>query len=257
MHRAAAAAGRLPIGRTADGTTRLGDAGAHVKALASRFPTDRLGLDRLPTDRLGPVSRLDGRVLAVLGVLIAVSFYGLIFANPAARHTEQVAAAELAAKPVAKPDPAPAADAAPVNPLDQGAINDSLRALRKAVGVGDQPRSLLFLADGTMGTTIVHEGIAENVMVRGKDLAVEPLASEPEQGATLDLEKVHGTAITRVLDRAATVYRLPAKQLASLRLIEHPSKPGTFIWSGVWTDADRTELYANREGTTLAPSLPR
>ncbi len=253
---------RLDRGVTVDATPKwrvsLDRMSAAASAGLARLPLDRAstaasaGLSRIPLHRLGPVARVDRRVLAVLSVLAVASFYGLFFASPASHQLEQIAAAQTAAM---KPAPKPAAPAA--NPFDQSRINGGLRALRKTVGPGDQARSLLILGDGTLGTTIVREGSWENVMVRGADTVVEPLHGEPTGEAKLDLAKVHGTAITRMLDAAKTTFALPNAKLASLRLTEHPSNAGTFIWTGTWNDAERTTLYADREAQSVSTTLPR
>ncbi|MBJ7471708.1 MAG: hypothetical protein JHD16_10425 [Solirubrobacteraceae bacterium] len=293
LDRVGAAAGRIPLGRTADGPTRLGDAVASARAAAGR----------IPLDRLGPIGRVDRKVLAILSVLVVAGVYGLLFANPAAVQ-QQAPAAVAAAKPgaapdsaakidpaaapdaLAKPDPASAAkpdaasasasaakpdpasasaanpSAAPApgasaDPFAQSEVNDHLRALRKAVGPGDQVRNLMILGDGTMGVTIVNNGLAESVMVRGNDLAIEPFVGEPQASAALNLVDVRGGAITRVLAKAESVFRLPTAQLASLRLTEHPSKAGTFQWKGVWNDPARTTLYADQSGQAVSTSRPR
>ena len=259
VDRAGAALRRISVDRGTDKTAAVDRADgesadpssfARLSAAVSAG-LGRLPLDRLPLDRLGPIARVDRRVLAVLGVLMLASFYGLFFANPASHQLEQVAAAEVAAKQAAAKPATPAVD-----PFDQGSINRGLRALRNTVRQGDHARSLLILGDGTLGTTIVRQGSWENVMVRGSDTVVEPLNGAPVDAAELNLSTVHGTAITRMLDQAATAYHLPKAKLASLRLTEHPGQPGTFIWTGTWNDAARTTLYADREAKSVSPTLP-
>lgn len=206
---------------------------------------------------LAPIARIDRRVLATIGVLSAAAIYGITVAEPPAAQ-QIAAAAERPALPAPNADAAKApTDPALADPFSQKSINTELRALRKAQQPGDQARSLTVLNDGTMGMNIVNNGAAANVMVRGQDIAIEPLAGDPEPGATLDVRRVHGTAITRFLDEAATTHQLPRNQLGSLRLIENEAKPGTFIWIGVWNDPARTTLYADREAQSVGESRPR
>lgn len=250
----AAAAARVRLAPVV-AAARTGAAAARVRAAGTTTdagpPFGRL---KLPA-ALVPVARLDRRVLATIGVLSVAAIYAVTVAEPPAA-PQQVAAAERPAMPAAKSD-APPPDPALAAPFSQKSINTELRSLRKALEPGDQARSLTVLSDGTMGMNIVNNGAAANVMVRGQDIAIEPLAGDPESGATLDVNRVHGTAITRFLDEATTTYQLPKSELGSLRLIEDEAKPGTFIWIGVWNDAARTTLYADREAQTVGESRPR
>lgn len=233
---------------------RTGAAAARTRAAATATETGPLARLQLPAS-LAPVARLDRRVLATIGVLSVAAIYAITVAEPPAA-PQTVAAAERPAMPAAKSD-TPPPDPALAAPFSQRSINTELRSLRKALEPGDQARSLTVLGDGTMGMNIVNNGAAANVMVRGQDIAIEPLAGDPGSGATLDVRRVHGTAITRFLDEAATTFQLPKNELGSLRLIEDEAKPGTFIWIGVWNDAARTTLYADREAQTVGESRPR
>lgn len=211
------------------------------------------------------IARIDRRVLAILGVLGVATLYAVTFADPpsvvsqtAAREALPAGAAKSSGAAGQTGAAASDTPALPANPFAQASINTELRALRKAVQPGDQVRNLTVLADGTMGMEVVNGSTTANVMVRGQDIAIEPLAAESDtSGATLDLKRVHGTAITRILDEAATTHALPKAKLASLRLLENSAKPGTFIWIGVWNDPARTTLYADREAQTVAPTRPR
>lgn len=238
--------------RVAPLTARVG-----ARARATELPAPLARLE-LPA-ALAPIGRVDRRVLAVLGVLGVAAIYGLTIAEPPA--TQQVAAAERdAAAPAAKPAASAAqspTDPVLADPFSQKSINTELRSLRKALEPGDQARSVTVLNDGTMGMNIVNGGTTANIMVRGQDIAIEPLAGEPEQGASLDIRRVHGTAITRFLDEASTTFRLPKAKLGSLRLIENDANPGTFMWIGVWNDPARTTLYADREAQSVGESRPR
>lgn len=243
--------------RLAPLTERLGRGRSAGAEVAAARPA--LQLPASLTAALAPVARVDLRVLAILGVLATAAIYGVTVAEPPA--AQQVAAAERALLPPAKPDTAAAAgtpDALPADPFSQKSINTELRSLRKALEPGDQARSLTVLPDGTMGMNIVNGGMTANVMVRGQDIAIEPLAADAAaDGASLDLQRVHGTAITRFLNAAAATRQLPQAKLGSLRLIENSAKPGTFIWIGVWNDPARTTLYADREANTISTARPR
>ena len=241
---------------TSAAATRLAPVTQRVGARAQRTSLPGPLADLQLSTVLAPIGRIDRRVLAILGVLSVAAIYGVTVAEPPS--IQQVAAAERSAAPAAKPaTQTPPTDPALADPFSQKSINTELRSLRKALEPGDQARSITVLSDGTMGMNIVNGGTTANVMVRGQDLAIEPLAADPGRGASLDLQRVHGTAITRFLDEAASAFSLPKAKLGSLRLIENDAKPGSFIWIGVWNDPARTTLYADREAQAVGESRPR
>lgn len=225
---------------------------AHVLA----GPADQGGVGVLLTRVVPPIpvrgadgswrTRLaDERMLAALPAVILALVSVVLIAGPA---PAPPAPAALAVPPRAV-DPVAAALQ---DPFSQVTINAGLRALRTEVERSEQVRSLAVLSDGTLSATVVRGEVFAYVMARGTQVAREQIYDRPAGTARLDLDRVHGLAITRFREAAQAAFGMDAAQFTALRLAPTESGSSRFAWTGSWGSA---KLYADREGRSITRAL--
>ena len=185
--------------------------------------------------------RVDPRLLAALPAVLLTLMCAIAIADRGV-----TLAAGLPASPKVAAEPASAATGA----FSQVQINAGLRALRKNVEGGEQVRSLRVLADGTLAATVVDGDAVAYVMARGAEVVRETIFTVPQPSRALNLDRVHGLAITRLLEAAQAGFGLERAQLSSLRLAESETGSGRFEWTGTWGPAS-AKLYADHEAFAI------